>query len=42
MNDDHSLIAFTLEIGSSEKIIGGVKNMNTGEIYSSIKLENIS
>ena len=27
MNDDHSMIAFTLDIGNTEKITGGIKDM---------------
>ena len=42
MNDDHSLIAFTLDIGNTERLTGGIKDMKTGQIMPNIKLENIS
>lgn len=42
MNDDHSMVAFTLDIGNTEKITGGIKDMQTGEILMNIKLEGIS
>ena len=42
MNDDHTLIAFTLDIGNIEKLVGGIKDMTTGEIMRNIKLEGIS
>lgn len=42
MNDDHSLIAFTLDIGNTEKLTGGIKDMKSGEVLKNIKLENIS
>jgi hypothetical protein len=29
MNDDHSLIGFTLDIGNTETLTGGVKDMQT-------------
>ena len=41
MNDDHSLIAFTLDIGNTERLTGGIKDMQTKE-FSKIKLEGIS
>lgn len=42
MNDDHSLIAFTLDIGNTEKLTGGIKDMKTGEVLRNVKLEGIS
>lgn len=42
MSDDHSLIAFTLDIGNTEKLIGGVRDMKTGQVLRNVKLENIS
>jgi len=27
MNDDHSLIAYTLDIGNTERLTGGIKDM---------------
>jgi protease II len=42
MNDDHSLIGFTLDIGNTERITGGVKDMQTGEVLKNVKLEGIS
>jgi len=41
MNDDHSLIAFTLDIGNTEVLTGVIKDMNTGSILSGIKLDNV-
>lgn len=42
MNDDHSLIAFTIDIGNTEKITGGIKDMQKNEVLKNIKLEGIS
>ena len=42
MNDDHSLIAFTIDIGNTERCTAGVKCMATGEIRRDLKLENVS
>lgn len=30
INDDHTLIGFTLDIGNTEKLTGGIKDMTTG------------
>lgn len=40
MNEDHSKIAFTVDIGNTERCTGGVKDMKTGKV--SHKVENIS
>lgn len=43
MNDDHSLIGFTIDIGNTEHLTGGIKDMNKGgEILKNIKLDGIS
>lgn len=42
MNDDHSMIAFTVDIGNTERLTGGIKDMKTGEVLQHIKLEGIS
>ena len=42
INDDHSLIAFTLDIGNTEKLTGGIKDMQKNEVLRNIKLEGIS
>jgi protease II len=42
MNDDHSLIAFTLDIGGTERLTGGIKDMQKNEVLKNIKLEGIS
>lgn len=42
MNDDHSLVAFTLDIGNTERITGGVKCMLKNEVLPHVKLEGIS
>jgi protease II len=40
ISDDHSLIAFKLDIGNTERITAGFKDMNTGKVLST-KLNNI-
>lgn len=42
MNDDHSMVAYTIDIGNTERLTGGLKDMKTGEYLRSVKLENIS
>ena len=42
MNDDHSMIAFTLDIGNTERLTGGIKDMQKNEVLKNIKLEGIS
>ena len=42
MNDDHSLIAFTVDIGNNERCTGGIKNMKTQKVVPNIKIEGIS
>jgi len=42
MNDDHSLVAFTLDIGGSEKLTAGIKDMKKNEVLSNFKLEGVS
>ena len=42
MNDDHSIIAFTIDIGNTERLTGGIKDMNENEVLKNIKLESIS
>jgi len=42
MNDDHSLIAFTVDIGNTERCTAGVKDMKTQTILPGIKLEAVS
>lgn len=32
MNEDHSMIAFTINIGNTEHCTGGIKNMKTGKV----------
>lgn len=34
ISDDHSLIAFKLDIGNTERITAGFKDMNTGKVLS--------
>jgi len=41
MNDDHSLVAFTLDIGNTEVLTGAVKDMNTGQLLPGVKLDRI-
>ena len=38
MNEDHSLIAYTVDIGNTERCTGGVKDMNSGLILPHIRL----
>jgi oligopeptidase B len=40
ISDDHSLIAFKLDIGNTEKITTGFKDMNTGQVLKT-KLTNV-
>jgi len=42
MNDDHTLVAFTLDIGNTERITGGLKDMLKNEVVPHVKLEGIS
>ena len=42
MNDDHQMIAFTVDIGNNERCTGGIKNMKTQKVIANIKLEGIS
>jgi hypothetical protein len=42
MNDDHSLISFTVDIGNTEVLTGGIKDMKSGEVLRNVKLEDIS
>ena len=42
MNDDHSMIAFVLDIGDMERLTGGIKDMQTNQVLRGVKLENIS
>lgn len=41
MSDDHSLLAFTLEVGSDERLLGGVKDLKTGKFLQNIRFKNI-
>ena len=34
MNNNHGLIAFTVNIGNQEKLTGGIKSMKLGSILS--------
>ena len=40
-NEDHSLIAFTIDIGNNEVLTAGLKDMKKGEVLN-IRLENLS
>ena len=42
MNDDHSLAGFTIDIGNTEKLTGGIKDMIKGIVLKNIKLEGVS
>lgn len=42
MNGDHSMIAFTVDIGNSEKATAGLKDMKSGRVVPDFKLENVS
>jgi protease II len=42
MNNDHSLVAFTVDIGNTERCTGGLKDMKSGKILPGWKVENIS
>ena len=41
VSDDHSKIAFTLDIGNTEVLTGIVKDMTTLKMMNGIKLENV-
>ena len=40
MSDDHNLCAFTVDIGNTERLTGGIKDCVTGKLLP-IKLESI-
>ena len=40
MSDDHNLVGFTIDIGNTEQLTGGIKDMTTGKILP-VKLESI-
>jgi len=40
MSDDHNLVCFTIDIGNTEQLTGGIKDMSTGKILP-VKLERI-
>lgn len=40
MSDDHNLVGFTVDIGNTEQLTGGIKDMTTGKILP-VKLEHI-
>lgn len=42
MSKDHSLVAFTVDIGNTERLTGGVKDMRTGTVLANVKLQNVS
>ena len=42
MNDDHSLVAFTVDIGNIERCSGGIKDMTRDKVIPNIKLDDIS
>lgn len=41
-NSDHSLVAFTVDVGNNERCTGGLKNMNIGEIDPEWIVDGIS
>lgn len=41
VNDDHSLVAFTLDVGNTEVLTGGVKDMRINKVISGLKLNNV-
>lgn len=41
MNEDHSLIAFTVDIGNTERMTAGVKDMSSGQILD-VKIDDVS
>ena len=42
MNSDHSLIAFTVDIGNNERCTAGLKDMKTGKIVPQWRVEDVS
>ena len=41
MNNDHSLIGFTVDIGNTESLTGGIKCMNTNKVLKDIRIDKI-
>ena len=41
MNHDHSLIGFTVDIGNTERLTGGIKCMKSNKVLSSFRLEGL-
>ena len=41
MSDDHSLVAFTVDIGNTEMLTGGVRDMTEDVVLPQIMLPNI-
>lgn len=41
-NNDHSFVAFTVDIGNTERLTAGVKDMKTGKVLLNIKLPNVN
>jgi len=37
MSDDQNLLAFTVEVGSDERLQGGVKDLKTGKFFQNIR-----
>jgi protease II len=40
MSDDHNIVGFTIDVGNTEILTGGFKDMTTGKILST-KLERV-
>ena len=41
MSDDHSLVAFTVDIGNTEFLTGGVRDMKENRVLPQIMLPNV-
>ena len=44
LNDDHSMLAFTVDVGNTERLTGGLKDLSKeggGHILRNVKLENV-
>ena len=41
MSDNHNLVAFTIDIGNTEFLTGGVKDMTTNSVLPNLILKNV-
>ena len=41
MSDNHNMVAFTIDIGNTEFLTGGVKDMTTNRVLPNLILKNV-